>query len=77
MTFEGARKNLGPLHSKTDAIVLDRRKSGLRNAGAFRELVLAQPLQLADMRTDSPTETFSRFFAGRKSAITASDNHAQ
>ena len=48
MALEGSRKHLGTLDPEADTIVLDRGKSGLRNASALSELILAQALQLAN-----------------------------
>src|SRR3990172_1292775 len=48
MTLEGSRENLCALHAQADAVVLDRRKSGLGDPRALRELILAKALQLAN-----------------------------
>src|SRR6266571_8376634 len=47
MALEGSREHLCAFHTQANAVVLDRRKSGLGDARALRELVLAKALELA------------------------------
>ena len=47
MTFQRSRQRLGPFHTQTDAVVFDRRDSGLRNPTDGGQFILAQFLQLA------------------------------
>jgi hypothetical protein len=44
MTLEGSRKHLGSFYTKANTIILDRRKSGLRDASALGELILTEAL---------------------------------
>jgi hypothetical protein len=69
MALERSSEHLGTLNAQTDAVIFDGRESRLRNARALRELVLAHACSSRTMRTDSPTETLMRFFAGRNSFI--------
>src|SRR5712691_2849279 len=48
MALESSREHFCALHAQADAVVLDRRKSGLRNTCTLRELILAKALQLAN-----------------------------
>ena len=48
MALKGSREDLCALHAQANAVVLDSRKSGLGDAGALRELILAKALQLAN-----------------------------
>ena len=46
VAFECLGENLCTLYTKTDSIIFNRGKRGLRNTCAIRELILAQALQL-------------------------------
>ena len=59
MTLKRAGEHLCTLDTKPYTIVLNGRKRGLRNAGAFGQLVLAQTLQLAN-----DTHRFTNLDAG-------------
>src|ERR1035438_8643165 len=48
MALERSREHLCAFHTQSNAVVLDRRKGGLRNASALRELILAKSLQFAN-----------------------------
>ncbi len=63
MAFKRTRNYFCAFNPKTNAIVLDRRKRGLRNPRAFRKLILAKALQLsndADGLTDRDVDAFFR-----------------
>src|SRR5512139_2697992 len=48
VALESASKNLRTLHTKANAVVLDRRNRGLRNTREFSQLVLTELLKLAN-----------------------------
>lgn len=48
VTLESTGENLCPLYPEAHAVVFDRRQGCLRDTGQRSELVLAQPLQLAN-----------------------------
>jgi hypothetical protein len=69
VTLESMGENLCPLYPEAHAVVSDRRQGCLRDTGQRSELVLAQPVQLANKANRLANRNVNAPRAGRNSFI--------